>query len=82
MTVLDAFSLTGRVSVVTGANRGIGRALALALGQAGSDVALLVRRPEACTDLIAELQALGVRSQAFAADVTAKPEVATAAALA
>jgi NAD(P)-dependent dehydrogenase (short-subunit alcohol dehydrogenase family) len=43
MSVLDAFSLSGRVSVVTGANRGIGRALVTALAEAGSDVMLLVR---------------------------------------
>ena len=46
MSVLDAFSLSGKVSVVTGANRGIGRALATALAEAGSDVVLLVRDPE------------------------------------
>ena len=45
MSVLDAFSLAGRVSVVTGAARGIGRALAKALAEAGSDVVLLVRDP-------------------------------------
>ena len=43
MSVLDAFSLSGKVSVVTGGNRGIGRALAQALAEAGSDVVLLVR---------------------------------------
>ncbi len=46
MSVLDAFSLTGKVSVVTGANRGIGRALTQALAEAGSDVVLLVRNTE------------------------------------
>ena len=43
MAVLDAFSLSGKVSVVTGAARGIGRALSQALAEAGSDVVLLVR---------------------------------------
>lgn len=70
MGVLDSFRLDGRVSVVTGANRGIGRALARALAEAGSDLALLVRSPESCAEVIEELTALGVRAAAFAADVT------------
>jgi NAD(P)-dependent dehydrogenase (short-subunit alcohol dehydrogenase family) len=79
MAVLDAFLLSGRVAVVTGANRGIGRALAIALAEAGCDLALLVRRPETCASLIGELHALGVRAQAFAADVVEKCEVTRAA---
>jgi NAD(P)-dependent dehydrogenase (short-subunit alcohol dehydrogenase family) len=79
MAVLDAFSLAGRVSVVTGAARGIGRALAVALAEAGSDVAVLVRDPSACETLLEELGKLGVRAAAFAADVTDAPAVRRAA---
>lgn len=68
--VLERFSLAGKTSVVTGANRGIGGALALALGEAGSDVVLLVRDPATGDDVRAELDTLGVRSAAVAADVT------------
>jgi len=75
MPVLDAFSLSGRVAVVTGANRGIGRALALALAEAGSDVALLVRNPGQCAEILAEVRATGVRAEAFAGDVTDKPGI-------
>ena len=60
MSVLDAFSLSGKVSVVTGANRGIGRALVTALAEAGSDVVLLVRDTGGAAEVIAELEALGV----------------------
>jgi NAD(P)-dependent dehydrogenase (short-subunit alcohol dehydrogenase family) len=70
MGVLDAFSLTGRVSVVTGANRGIGRALAQALAEAGSDVALLVRAPSSAAEAVEELTDLGVQAAAVAGDVT------------
>ncbi len=70
MSVLDAFSLAGKVSVVTGANRGIGRALSVALAEAGSDVVLLVRDPDRATDVVDEVTALGVQARAVAADVT------------
>jgi NAD(P)-dependent dehydrogenase (short-subunit alcohol dehydrogenase family) len=73
--VLDAFSLAGKVSVVTGANRGIGRALATALAEAGSDVVLLVRDPDAAADVLAELTATGVRAVAVGADVTDPEQV-------
>ncbi len=78
MGVLDAFSLAGKVSVVTGANRGIGRALAGALAEAGSDVVLLVRSAEAAAPVSAELAGLGVRSEAVVADVTRPDEVEAA----
>jgi len=73
MSVLDAFSLAGRVSVVTGAARGIGRALARALAEAGSDVVLMVRDPTGAAHVLEELRALGVTASAVAADVT-EPE--------
>jgi NAD(P)-dependent dehydrogenase (short-subunit alcohol dehydrogenase family) len=75
MSVLDAFSLSGRVSVVTGGNRGIGRALATALAEAGSDVVLLVRDRDQAAPALAELEALGVSALAVAADVTRPAEV-------
>ncbi len=79
MPVLDAFDLTGTTSVITGANRGIGRALATALAEAGSDLALLVRNPASCDDLIGEISEMGRRAKAFAADVTDRPAVERAA---
>jgi NAD(P)-dependent dehydrogenase (short-subunit alcohol dehydrogenase family) len=75
MAVLDAFSLTGKVSVVTGAARGIGRALAQALAEAGSDVVLLVRDKEGVAAAAEDLEALGVTALPVAADVTDPGEV-------
>src|SRR6187399_3195004 len=80
MAVLDAFDLTGRVCVVTGANRGIGRALSLALAEAGGDLALVVRRPESAESLVKEIQDLGRRAEVFAADVVEPAAVQRAAA--
>jgi NAD(P)-dependent dehydrogenase (short-subunit alcohol dehydrogenase family) len=78
MGVLDTFSLAGRVSVVTGAARGIGRALAVALAEAGSDVAVLVRSEGSADDLVTELEKLGVRALAVTGDVTEPDQVAAA----
>jgi NAD(P)-dependent dehydrogenase (short-subunit alcohol dehydrogenase family) len=75
MSVLDAFSLSGRVSVVTGANRGIGRALVTALAEAGSDVVLLVRDTGGAADLVSELERLGVTAIAVTGDVTEADQV-------
>ncbi|MBA3529366.1 MAG: SDR family oxidoreductase [Propionibacteriaceae bacterium] len=75
MSVLDEFSLAGKVSVVTGANRGIGRALVTALAEAGSDVVLLVRDPVRAAGPVAEVETLGVRAMAVGADVTSPDQV-------
>jgi NAD(P)-dependent dehydrogenase (short-subunit alcohol dehydrogenase family) len=69
MSVLDAFAVPGRVAVVTGGNRGLGRAFAHALGEAGASVAVLARDEPTSAQVVAELTAKGVRAGAFAADV-------------
>jgi NAD(P)-dependent dehydrogenase (short-subunit alcohol dehydrogenase family) len=63
------FSLTGRVAVVTGGNSGIGRGIALALGQAGASVVLIARDQGRLDETAAELQALGGRAAAVSADL-------------
>jgi NAD(P)-dependent dehydrogenase (short-subunit alcohol dehydrogenase family) len=75
MSVLNSFGLTGRVAVVTGGNRGLGRAYGRALGEAGARVALLVRDPAAATEVVDELTAAGTQARAFAADVTRRADV-------
>jgi NAD(P)-dependent dehydrogenase (short-subunit alcohol dehydrogenase family) len=75
MSVLDSFSMAGKVSVVTGANRGIGRAVVTALAEAGSDVVLLVRDLESTAELVERLHGLGVGAVAVAADVTEPDQV-------
>ena len=55
------FDLTGQVSLVTGAARGLGRAIALALAHAGSDVALGLRDANTARDLADEVQSMRQR---------------------
>ena len=55
-TALDAFDLTGRVSLVTGATKGLGRAITQGLAEAGSDVVVVSRKPELCDQVAAEIE--------------------------
>jgi 3-oxoacyl-[acyl-carrier protein] reductase len=67
--------LTGKVALVTGASKGIGRAAALALGTEGADVAVTARDGRALAALAEELKRLGVRAAAVAADATRVQDV-------
>jgi len=65
------FDLAGRTAMVTGANTGIGRAIAVALAQAGADVIAVGRSP--CDETLADVAATGRRGFAVSADLaTAK----------
>jgi NAD(P)-dependent dehydrogenase (short-subunit alcohol dehydrogenase family) len=68
--VSGPFDLTGQVALVTGAARGLGRAIALSLAEAGADVALGLRSVDSATDLVASIEALGVRALPLEMDVT------------
>lgn len=65
-----SFDLTGRVAVLVGASRGIGRPMALALGHAGADVVVSSRTRGELESLAVELRALGRKSLVHTADVT------------
>jgi NAD(P)-dependent dehydrogenase (short-subunit alcohol dehydrogenase family) len=65
-----SFRLDGRVALVTGASRGIGRACARALAEAGADLVVMSRSRSDLEHLAAEVRALGRRAEPLVCDVT------------
>jgi NAD(P)-dependent dehydrogenase (short-subunit alcohol dehydrogenase family) len=79
--VLDTFRLDGKVALVTGGARGLGRTMAIALCEAGAAVALAGRSRKSCEATAAELaKATGRPVRAFAGDVTDSSDVTRVAA--
>jgi NAD(P)-dependent dehydrogenase (short-subunit alcohol dehydrogenase family) len=72
------FSLIGQVALVTGASRGIGHDLVLALAAAGATVGAAARSPEDVDGLVDEVQAAGGRAFAVPLDLTDLPSVGPA----
>jgi NAD(P)-dependent dehydrogenase (short-subunit alcohol dehydrogenase family) len=78
MADFPSFDLTGQVALVTGAARGIGRAIALALANVGADVALGLRDPATGEGPADEIRALGRRALPLAMDVRDLDQVRSA----
>ncbi len=74
MTLPD-FSLKDKVAIVTGAKRGIGKAIAVTFAEAGADVVVCGRTLTELEEVTSEIRALGRRSLALKIDVTMKNEV-------
>jgi 2-deoxy-D-gluconate 3-dehydrogenase len=72
------FDLSGKVAVVTGGNRGIGRSIALGMARAGASVAIVARNASKNTEVLTQLQALGRPAAALSLDVTQRPALAAA----
>lgn len=75
MSILDLFKLDGKVALVTGAGQGIGRVYALALAEAGADVAVADFNERTGRLVAQEVAALGRRATFVKADVTKTDEV-------
>jgi NAD(P)-dependent dehydrogenase (short-subunit alcohol dehydrogenase family) len=67
--------LAGRVAVITGASRGLGRAMALALAPAGVRLALVARDVERLSSVAAEARELGAEAEVFQADIADETQV-------
>ena len=78
MNGFPRFGLDSRVALVTGAARGLGRAIALALADAGADVALGLRDASTGEELAAEIQAMGRVGLAVQMDVTSLEQITAA----
>ena len=63
------FSLEGKVAIVTGGSRGIGRSIALGLAEHGADVAVVARKPDSLEEAVKAVEALGRRAIAVQANV-------------
>jgi NAD(P)-dependent dehydrogenase (short-subunit alcohol dehydrogenase family) len=71
------FDLSGKVAIVTGGGRGLGRAISLSLAAAGADVALCGRKLESCESAASEIRALGRRALPMACHMGHSDEIET-----
>ena len=69
-------TLLGKTALITGASKGLGKAIALALAQAGAGIALVSRDRTKLNDVAAEIRASGGNASVFVADVTDEAQVA------
>ncbi|MFC2006079.1 SDR family NAD(P)-dependent oxidoreductase [Chloroflexota bacterium] len=73
--VLSKFSLSGRIAIVTGAGRGIGKGIAVTLAEAGADIVAVARTQEEIQRTVEEIHARGRKALAVTADVTDSKQV-------
>ena len=78
MTDFPRFDLTGQVALVTGAARGLGRAISLALAHAGADVALGLRDIDSGADVVTAIAGMGRRALPLQMDIAHLDQIATA----
>ena len=74
MTNDPRFDLSGRVAVITGATRGIGRAIARQLGRAGAAVVVSSRKSDAVAATVQAFEAEGITARGFPANVGRREE--------
>jgi 3-oxoacyl-[acyl-carrier protein] reductase len=75
MGIQSRFRLDDKVAVVTGGSRGIGRAIALALADAGAHVVIASRNGTACVEVAGEIAHRGVRGLGLSCDVTEEDSI-------
>jgi 7-alpha-hydroxysteroid dehydrogenase len=75
MSILDRFTVTDQVAVVTGAGRGIGAAAALALAEAGADVVISARTEDQLREVAARIESVGRKAHVVAADLNDEAQI-------
>jgi NAD(P)-dependent dehydrogenase (short-subunit alcohol dehydrogenase family) len=75
MNVKDLFSLSGKVAIVTGGGRGIGKFIATGLAEAGANVVVASRKLEKLEQMAADLSKLGVKAKACKCDMGNKDDI-------
>ena len=78
MSAPTIFDLTGKIALVTGASRGLGKHFAITLAKAGADVAITSRTLASLDDTVREITALGRRALPLALDVRDQPSIQAA----
>jgi NAD(P)-dependent dehydrogenase (short-subunit alcohol dehydrogenase family) len=71
------FDLSGKVALVTGASRGLGRAIATVLAEYGADVACVGRDMKACEITLAQVRVHGRKAFPIKADMTSEADIKT-----
>jgi len=72
--ILDKFKLTGNAALVTGASRGLGQGMAIALAEAGADIALVARTGSALEETASLIRKTGVKALVIPADLSINSE--------
>jgi len=72
---MDRFDLKNRVAVVTGGSRGIGKAIALAFGEAGATVVVAARKVDLLAEVVKEVEARGGKGLYVASDLTRDEDI-------
>ena len=75
MKTPDLFDLSGKVSIVTGGGDGLGRVMAIALAEAGSDIVICSRKVEKCDETAREIEKLGVKALSVKCDILLDEDV-------